>query len=222
MGSIGPLPPRERLARRPRRTIAVTLRRQPILFWALTALGAAASYWAVSEALAVADRGAVAYGDLTLVVVAERTLEPGEVVGPDDVRVQEVPESLVPSGALTSVPTGRSVRATVVAGEAVVASRLAPDGAVGVAAALRPGERALAIPVERNRAPLQVGQSVDVLATVDPTLAAGRNPTTAVSEAARVLDVAEDVATIAVPLEDAERVATALATAVVTVAVRPG
>lgn len=222
MASFGPLPPRSHLAGRPRRRLTVALRRQPVAFWALTALAAGSAHLGVAAATTTLAEGAAAYGDLVPVVVATRDLAPGDPVTGDEVTIADLPAGLVPAGAVADVPTGATARSPIVAGEAIVATRLAPTGSIGIAATLDPDERAIAIPTDRHRAPLEVGQRVDVLATVDPGLTAGRSPTTAVALDARVVDVAEGGITVAVPALDADRIATAMASAVVTVVVAPG
>lgn len=222
MARTGPLPSRSTLARRPRRRLVVALRRQPVVFWTVTALAAGLTYLGVQAATARIDAGAEAYGDLVPVVVVARDLDAGTTLVDGDLRTAQLPAALVPDGSYTDAPVGRALRAPVVAGEALVDSRLAPDGSIGVAATLAPDERAIAVPTDHHRAPLEVGQRVDVLATVDPSLTGGREPTTAVAVGARVLDVDDAGITVAVGRDDADRVATALATAVVTVVVAPG
>lgn len=221
MGSP-PLPPRPRAARRPRRRPLVALRRRPLAFWVLTLAAAASTYLSVDAAVTRSATGAAAYGPAVQVAVATRDLPAGAVLGAGDVDIRPLAADLVPAGAARSAPVGRALRADVVAGEAIVPSRLAPEGAIGVAATLDPDERAVAVPIDGHRPPIEAGQRVDVLATVDPSLVAGRNPTTVVVESARVVSVAEEGITVAVPVAGAERLATALATAVVTVVVAPG
>jgi Flp pilus assembly protein CpaB len=219
VGAPRPLPSRHHIARRPRRRIAVILRRHPIVFWVLTSLAAGSTFLVVHTALDAAAEGAGAYGSLVPVAVARTDLAPGAVVGAADTEVAALPMSLVPDGALEVEPVGRVVRHPIVAGEAVVLQRLAPEGSVGVAALLAPGERAVAIPLPVHRAPLQVGQLVDVLATTDPGTALGRNPTSVVAEGAVVVAVDDAGITVAAEADDSVRIATALAHAVVSVAV---
>ncbi|MBK5224373.1 MAG: flagella basal body P-ring formation protein FlgA [Acidimicrobiia bacterium] len=219
MGAHTTLPLRSLLARRPLRH---AVRRQPVLFWLLAFAAAGATYLTVDTALARTTEGAAVYGRLVPVAVATRDLDVGEVISGGDVEVADLPSRLVPADALTDLPVGRSVRSPVVDGEALVASRLAPEGSIGVASTLDAGERAIAIPTPAHRAPIEVGQRVDVLATVDPSMVPGRSPTSVVAEAARVLDVTETGITVAVSVTTADRVATALASAVVSVVVAPG
>lgn len=214
-----PLPSRRARARRPRHRLTTALRRQPLVFWVLTLAAAVSTFAVLHGALDTVTEGAETYGDLVPVVVARRPLGTGEVVAPDDVEVARLPARLVPSEALGRPPVGRTVRHPILAGEAVVGARLAPDGAVGVAALLLEGERAVALPLPAHRAPVEVGQVVDVLATVDPLTTGGhRAATSVVAAGATIIAVDENGVTVAAPADDAVRIATALSTAVVTVA----
>lgn len=199
---------RSGLARRARRSLA--------LRW--VAVAAAAGAVAVSArsvgAEAVAAREA--WGAGVAVAVATGDLDAGEVVGAGDVRVEERPAAVVPEGALTEPPVGRTVTAAVLAGEVLVEARVAPGGVRGVAALVPRGWLAVAVPTSSSgfgtpSPPLDVGDRVDVLAP-DP-----------VAENALVVAVGEDAVTIAVPARDAGAVAEAVAVAVVTLALRgPG
>lgn len=219
MGVNRPLPPRRVLAGRPRRRLIVALRRQPLLFWAFALVAAASTYLVVNSALTATAEGAAAYGDLVPVAVAARDLAPGSVISPSDIERLSLPRALIPPDAIDLDPQGRAVRHPIVAGEAIVAPRLAPDGAVGIAALLGPDERAVTIPLPPQGAPLQVGQLVDVLATVDPESSRGRNPTSVIASGVQVVAVDEKGVTVATASDDAARVATALSYAVVSVAI---
>lgn len=219
VGATRPLPPRRLHSARPRRRLVVALRRQPLLFWAFALVAAASTYLVVQSALTATAEGAAAYGDLVPVLVATRDLDPGAVISDGDVEVASLPRSLVPEGAAGSEAVGRSLRHLVVAGEAIVTQRLAPHGAVGVAAMLGPDQRAVTIPLPPHGMPVEVGQIVDVLATVDPEASRGRNPTSVVASGAQVVAVGEQGVTVATDSDDAARVATALSYAVVSLAI---
>lgn len=218
MGPSRPLPPRRHLAARPRRRVATALRRQPLVFWFLAILAALSTYVFVDASLEAAAEGADSYGNLVPIAVATVDLQPGHVVASSDVEVVSLPSRLVPHSAVGEAPHGRSVRHPIVAGEAVVSGRLAPDGAVGIAAMLDPDERAVAIPLPQHRVSLQVGQLVDVLATVDPDASRGRAPTSVVAASATVVAVDDGGVTVAASADDTARIATALSYAVVSVA----
>ncbi len=67
---------------------------------------------------------------------------------------------------------------------------------------------------------LAVGDRVEVLATFDPDAIDG-NPTIVVAPLAVVVDVRDAAVTLSMPQADGERVAFALSTAAVTVALLP-
>ena len=219
MPPAGTLPGRASLARRPRRRVRTLLRRQPVAFWLAVLATAAATWWATSATTARLADGADAYGSLVEVVVASRDVHAGAALGPDDVTLAVVPGGLVPDGALTVLPEDAVTRERLVAGEAVVSSRLAPQGLRGLAAALEPGERAVAIPLDGHRASIEVGHRIDLLATTDPSLTGPSGATRTVARAARVVEVDDSGITVAIPADEASALATALASAVVTVAI---
>jgi len=158
--------------------------------------------------------------DTRVVAVARRDLPPGQVVEGDSVELREVASAAVAPAALDEVPVGSVVRYPVAAGEALVGSRLAPDGLTGIAALVPDGARAVALPVgPAARPPLQVGDRVDVLAVlalevpltevepeppVEGTEEEEEDRDTAGSvvplvERAVVVDVTEEAVTVAVP-----------------------
>lgn len=199
--------------------MSVALRRQPVVFWCLAGLATLCTFVILQSALETTTEGADAYGDLVETVVARHDLDVGHIVTGTDTEVALLPRAMVPAGTVSGDPTGRTVRHPIVAGEAVAATRLGPDGAVGIAALLQPGERAVAISLPPHQAPIEVGQRVDVLATVDPSQAMGRPPTSVVAEHAVVVAVDEAGITVAAPSADASRIATALSYAVISVAI---
>jgi pilus assembly protein CpaB len=219
---FGTLPGRDALGRRPRRRLRVALRRQPIAFWTLAVVAVGATWWAAHTATDQLADGAQAYGTLVEVAVTTRDIAAGERIEPSDVRLAELPRDLVPDAALSRLEPGVTARESLVAGEAIVPSRLAPLGAEGLAASLGPEERAVAIPVDGHRPELLVGQRVDVLASSPPSSATARPDTRAIAEGAEVLDVDEGGITVAVSVDDAHDIATALSAAMITVVVTPG
>lgn len=202
-------------------------RRSPAVWWsaaALVALVAAARVGSIDDA---AEARRASWGTPVPVVVAARDLPAGTVLGDGDVVTTSWPDAVVPAGALVSPPLGRTTSAAIMAGEAVVADRVAPDGLSDVAALLPPGWRAVAVPPSSagfgsGAPPLQVGDRVDVLATFDALdLTDGSNdptPTEPVAEGALVVDVDPDGGpiTVAVPTADAPDVAFAVARGIVT------
>jgi Flp pilus assembly protein CpaB len=211
--------PRPRLALRRRWRRA---RRSPALWWSAAAATAAAAALQVSSLDGRATARREAWGESEPVVVATHDLEAGAVIGPGDVTVEQWPHAVVPSGAITEVPTGQVVIAAVVDGEAVIDRRLAPEGLRGVAALVPDHHRAIAVPSSAagfgtDAPPLSAGDRVDVLATFD-VVDGDAPPTAPVAEAALVVDVGEGTVTVAVPVADAPRVAFAVARGTVTLA----
>lgn len=201
----------------------------PLLFWG-TASGLAAIAGVLGLRLA-ADLEAEAsrYGPIRVVPVATRSLAVGDVVRADDVKRRSVPAGLVPRGPIARSWEGQVVRSPVLAGEVVVDARLAPAGLEGAAALVPPGSRAIAVPSgPGGRPPMQAGDRVDLLATVAYERAGSEGnasdepPTFLVAAAAVVVAVDDgaDIVTVAVPAGDAARVAHAVATAAITLALR--
>jgi len=165
----------------------------------------------VASAEAARDR----WGRTRPVVVATRDLSPGDTIEGSDVEVRTLPEAAAGSTALREAPTGAVVSQPVVAGEALVGQRLAPDGLSGVAALVPAGQRAVAVPLGPMGAPpLSIGDLVDVLAVV-PVAADGvadtgadtGEPAFPLAEDAMVVDVGEQSVSVAVPDVDASRLA---------------
>ncbi len=165
----------------------------------------------VTSAEAARDR----WGRTRPVVVATRDLSPGDTIDGSNVEVRWLPEASAGPAALREAPTGAVVSQPVVAGEALVEQRLAPDGLSGVAALVPAAQRAVAVPLGPVGAPpLSIGDLVDVLAVV-PVAAEGhadagadtREPAFRLVEDAVVVDVGEQSVSVAVPEVDAPRLA---------------
>lgn len=192
---------------------------RPAVRRALVALLAAATAVTVISLIEAADAARSRWGDTRPVVVATRDLAPGDVVDAAAVTVRDLPSGLVTDAALASVGPGAVVRHPIVAGEPVVARRLAPDGLTGVAALVPSGQRAVAVPLgPAGGPPLVVGDRVDVIAVLPPGAgsgegdpeASGGEPAFALAEHALVVDVTDGAVTVAVPRDDVPRVAWAL------------
>jgi pilus assembly protein CpaB len=198
------------------------LRRRPILYWLVAVALAVASGGTVANLTARAEASLQRYGTLRPVAVATHDLDPGEVIGRGDVELRALPRGLIPSGALVSSPAGQVVRHPIYAGEVIVGGRLAPMGLSGTAALLPPGRRGVAVPIDpASGLQLVVGDEVDVLVTLDPTIADG-DPTVTVARAALVVAVGELSATVAVTQDQAPRLAFAITQGVVTLALVGG
>lgn len=165
--------------------------------------------------------------------VAQRDLAPGDIVDATAVEMRELPKAVISSAALGSEPVGAVVRYPVKADEPLVDDRLAPHGLSGVAALVPDGHRAVSVPDGQPATPpLQRGDMVDVLVVLP---AAGGIPGSAgagppedgfardepafpLVSGALVIDVSEQAVTIAVPRDDAPRVAYAITNGVVVLA----
>ncbi|MDQ1438326.1 MAG: pilus assembly protein CpaB [Acidimicrobiaceae bacterium] len=206
------------------------LRRHPVGFWLITLGLAAVTAVSVLQVSARADAEVARWGRLRPTVVMARPVEPGVVLARRDVRVVAMPARLVPAQAAAGVDAvvGRAAAVALWPGEVVLQGRLAPDGLRGVAALVPPGMRAVAVPVDDAGLHVAVGDAVDVLATFDTSSSSSSSPsvpaddtsdpTVVVAAAAPVLEVASGAVTIAVPADDAPRVAFALARATITLA----
>lgn len=158
---------------------------------------AAASSWAAG----VAERWG---GAPVTVLIAERTLVPGELVA--DVRAVELPPAAVPADAVTELPEQARLAFALPAGAVLMRAHLDPRGA---GAALPPGVRAMPIPVEEGWG-VRAGGWVDVW-----VLGVGERPSRLVAEACTVLSVATaetgpGTALVALPEDAVEQVAQGL------------
>jgi pilus assembly protein CpaB len=190
--------------------------RSPLAYWLTVAALAAVTGLFVARLVGAAEAQRARFGALRRVAVATRPLAPGHVVTGGDVAGRAMPRAFVPSrpAGPPDALTGRTVVTPVFAGEPLLESHLAPAGLHGVAALLRRGERAVAVPVGAAVPAVRPGDRVDVLATFED------RATEVVAEDATVVDTAEDALTLALPVDDARRVADAATRATLTVAVR--
>lgn len=172
---------------------------------------------AVHRTTATATRRAAALGQTRSVVVATADLDAGATIDPGDVEIVERPVAHLPEGAVGDDPTGSSLRASVSAGEILVAHRLAGADRSGAAALVPVGWRAITVPVVDAALPAQPGDLVDVIASFDPTLRA-RDPSLVIAADAVVVDIGEDGVTVAVTRARVTEVAFALANGIVTLA----
>jgi Flp pilus assembly protein CpaB len=198
------------------------LSRSPLAYWAVVVVLACLTASVVAHLVGEAGAQAARYGRLRPVVTATHAVEMGAVLRTGDVSLRSMPAAFLPEGSLssTSLAVGRTVVVPLFRGGAVVAANLAPDGLQGLAALLPADTRAVAVPTGTASVPLRRGDRVDVLATFDPP-PAGQEPTFPVAEAALVVDVGPEAASVAVGPEEAKRVAFAVASGTVTLTVTP-
>ncbi|HEX2039770.1 MAG TPA: SAF domain-containing protein [Acidimicrobiales bacterium] len=190
--------------------------RYPLLSWLPPALAAFAVAWLTSATIDGATADVRRLGPMVQVPVAARSIEPGRVLEDADVAWRRLPRGALPRGEPAREPVGGTALVPLAEGEVLLRPKLAPDGLVGPAALVPPGSSGVAVPVpEGERPPLRAGDRVDLLAAGDEGGAA------AVAVGALVVDVAEEVVTVAVDAEDAPAVAYAVARGVVTIALSP-
>lgn len=195
------------------------LRRHPRLWWACVAVLAVAAGTTVSTAVGAADDARAGWGSTRRVAVLAHDLPAGHRLTPDDVRLEDRPVALIPDGALAEVPPDATLASLGVRDEVLVEERLAPAGMSSLAASLPHGTRAVAVPVEPGFAPpVEVGDAVDLLVTVAPEVAGDGPPGFVLAEAAPVVAVDDAAVTVAVPPDTAPKVAVALSTGAVTLA----
>jgi Flp pilus assembly protein CpaB len=152
------------------------------------------------------------WGETRPVVVARRDLAAGDLIDAAAVDVRRLPVAAVPADVLPDPPLGSVVRYPIVAGEAVLSKRIAPEGLRGVAARVPDGERAVAVPATRDgRPPLQVGDRVDVVAVVaTPGEPDGSVPAAPLVGDALVVDLGDEAVSVAVPSDEAPTLAYAV------------
>lgn len=197
----------------------LVLRRHPHLWWLLVVTAALAAGWLASSTVARAEQARAAWGVTRRVVVVQQARQAGDELRPGDVALVERPRAMVPASALDALPASARLRAPVVAGEVLVAERLAPAGLTAVAARLPPGHRAVAIPTEPGWAPpLVIGDRVDVMVALPAEMAGGGPPGFTLASRALVVAVDEAAITVAVDRDTAPRVAVALGQGAVTLA----
>jgi len=193
------------------------------LFWALVALLALLTATVVGRTMGQARADAARWGSVRSVTVATNAVAAGTVVGAGDVAVRSMPAAFLPEGALGSIDdvVGHTTLLPLFRGQAVVRGALAPWGLKGIAALLPAGTRAVGVPTGTASPPLHNGDVVDVLATFDPQTA-GTEPTFAVAQAALVVDVGSESATVAVSPTEANKIAYAVTHGAVSLAVTAG
>lgn len=155
------------------------------------------------------------WGDTDSVAIAARDLEPGAVIGVDDVEVVDRPRAVLVDGIATT-PTGRTVTASIARGEAILDRRLSGGGS-GPGAMLGPDHVGFAVPVDQSTPSLRPGDHVDVFAPVDSTsrVAVGA---TRVCQRAVVVSVSDRSVMVGVDPASAAAVARALLGATVILA----
>ena len=195
-------------------------RRRPLQ---VAIVGLAIVTWVIVHALLAAAQDARrSWGPGSSVIVATHRLEAGDAVAPSDVEARTLPAIAVPDGALHDAPIGRTVVAPVERGEILVGARVTDDHV------LPAGTRGIAIPLDEGHLRLDIGDRVDVIVALEPLdVSDGGPPAFVLTANALVADVGDNAAMVAVPVDDAPRVALALREGAVVLALsstpsRPG
>src|SRR4051794_272143 len=204
-----------------RRWLPRRVRHHPATRWvaaiALVLLVVGVAHRTAASALEARRR----WGEARTVFVVRQRVAIGEVVDGDAVSPASWPAAMTPPDAVADDPAGRTAVAAIEPGEAVVRSRLAPDGLRGLAALVPAGARAMAIPVGPAVVPLAVGDHVDLIAGFDVAGATSdQSPALTVARDALVVAVDEQRITVAVGRDDVERVAFAVVAGTVVPALR--
>lgn len=195
------------------------LRRDPRVWWLVVGLGALTLGAVVSHAVDQAEQARAEWGEVRSVLVAARDLAPGEPLRAGDVDLVDRPRAMVPSSALRALPRTATVGATILAGEVVVAERLADRPLSELAARVPAGQRAVAVPADASAAPpLLVGDRVDVLVALAEATPSGSAAGFVVATDALVVAVDDTAITVAVPRDVAPRLAASLGQGAVTLA----
>jgi Flp pilus assembly protein CpaB len=204
-----------------RRLLPPRLRYHPATRWIALAALLALAFTVLHRTSATAANERHRWGATRTVAVALHRIAMGTSIDATDLEARALPLALIPDGAVESVQAGRTATATIEPGEVVLASRLAPDGVHGMAALVPAGWRALAVPVAPPVLTLAIGDHVDLIAGFDiGNATSDRSPTLVVARDAIVVAVDEQRVTVAVPDDDAERVAFAIVAGTVVPALR--
>jgi Flp pilus assembly protein CpaB len=91
------------------------------------------------------------------VVIVQRDVAAGSVLGPADVELRSWPVGLLPDGASGHLRVGATARSDLFAGEVLVDDRLFPDPS-----GLEPGERLVSLPLSSGSAALEPGGRVEL------------------------------------------------------------
>lgn len=182
------------------------LRRVPALYWILSLALAACTSVTIFRLAAAADARARYWGTLATVPVVTTPIAAGRPVEASHFEMRPVPESLLPHSGVVFEPVGLTAIVALWPGEVLIEAKLAPAGLEGPAAMLEPGERAVAVPRNDTTPPLAVGDRVDVIVNLDPSVVGGP-PAVPLARAAPVLHVTEVAVTLAVSVDAATKVA---------------
>lgn len=155
---------------------------------------------AVHGTLSNADSARQSWGETVSVVMTRTAINGGEAMTNSSLKLIKVPRALVPSSALTAVPSGRRARTPLDRGEIVTAAKVAEPSAGPITSRLSPGTQAVTVPLGDSPAPLAPGDLVDVYGIVPDR--SGPMTTSAhmvvVARSAVVMELSDSAATLAV------------------------
>src|SRR6478735_6080193 len=165
-----------------RRTLPMSSK---VLFGVAAAL-ALASFLAVRGEVASAARAQGAAGPAAAVVVAAHDLLAGEVIGPADIRLAQIPVVYLPPHAVTSTAAaiGKVSASAILGGEVLIDARL---GASRLAVSVAPGDVAVTVGFGSVPDGVTTADRVDAYAT----FAGARPYTTLVGEDIRILTIGD-------------------------------
>lgn len=188
--------------------------------WLITTCVALLSLWWTMTMVQNADRDSSSWGQRKTVPVAVNDLEPGHIITNDDIEFALRPTIMLP-GDVSDSPVGRSVSRSIARNEILIDRRLAGGGMSGPAALLGDNSVAFAIPIDAGTPVVKLGDYVTLFAPSDVTTTAtrGTGPSVRVTDRAVVVSVNDKSLMVGVESGDAARVARALLSASVILAV---
>ncbi len=187
--------------------------------------------------VASADRDRAGWGESTRVLVTNREIAAGDLIGPDDLEWRSWPVGLVPDGAVRTIPTeSRRVATDMARGEVLIASRWADEHKGAWAVELTDVETAVQLTLDQPLDGVSPGDQVDVVAVlesagsfsadypathVDEDISVGAAGAAIVAHGARVLRVDGSTAVLAVDSNEATATAVATISGPVALVVHP-
>lgn len=156
----------------------------------------------------------LALGQRQTLVVMERSVSAGSVLGPDDTRLEAWPVGLAPDGALSALPDNAVASTDLVAGEVLVAQRLFPTEN-----GLSDDEMLITIPQPLAPPPVERGSMVDLFGIL-PIGDGLTSPATRLATGT-VMTVTDSAISVAVPVAVVPTIIEYSAIGVIDVAIRP-
>ena len=181
--------------------IRLVMARHPWIYWTVIAVIAGGVAMGTGRAMAGVDAQRRSWGEQTTVWVTPRAIEPGQPIGAS---ARLVPLTMVPAGAVEVAPDHAVARQRIGAGEIITDIDVAASGPAGL---IPDGWLAFAVPMPTGH--WAVGDHVRVYAA-DQFVAAGV-----------VVDQGDSESMVAIPVESAPAMASALQADTVTLALTP-